>query len=134
MTAIISAESPISEKPEIDFRVFAERVGTVVHYGAGDIIFRENDPSNVMYVVLRGSVEITSRDKVIDTIGAGKALGVIALLDNLPRTATARATVASELALIDRKTFRYMVDEIPNFGWYVMGELAHRLRTTNAAL
>jgi len=35
---------------------------------------------------------------------------------------------------MDKKKFRYMVEEIPNFVWFVMEELAHRLRTTNAAL
>jgi CRP-like cAMP-binding protein len=56
------------------------------------------------------------------------------LLDGQPRTITARATETSELALMDQKKFRYMVEEVPNFVWYVMTELAGRLRATNAAL
>jgi CRP/FNR family cyclic AMP-dependent transcriptional regulator len=109
-------------------------VGTVVDYDTGDMIFREGDPPRYMYVVLKGAVEITSRAKVIETIQAGSALGIIALLDDQPCSATARASAPCELAIIDRKKFRYMVEEMPNFVWYIMGELAHRLRTTNAAL
>ena len=87
-----------------------------------------------MYIVLSGSVEITSHTKVIETIHAGNALGVISLLDDQPRTTTARAREPSELAIIDRKKFRYMVEDVPNFVWFVMDELAHRMRTINAAL
>ena len=119
---------------EIDFRDFARAVGTVISYGTNDVVFREADPPRFMYIVLSGSVEITSHTKVIETIHAGNALGVISLLDDQPRTTTARAREPSELAIIDRKKFRYMVEEVPNFVWYVMDELAHRMRTINAAL
>jgi CRP-like cAMP-binding protein len=56
------------------------------------------------------------------------------LLDGQPRTITARVKEPSELALMDQRRFRYMVEEVPNFVWYVMAELADRLRATNAAL
>jgi CRP/FNR family cyclic AMP-dependent transcriptional regulator len=119
---------------QIDFREFARAVGTVMSYAEDDIVFRENDPPNYMYIVLSGSVEIISHGKVIETIHEGNALGIISLLDDEPRTTTACARERSELAIMDRRKFRYMVEEIPNFVWYVMDELAHRLRTTNAAL
>jgi CRP-like cAMP-binding protein len=119
---------------EIDFRDFARAVGTVMTYAKNDIIFREDDPPRFMYIVLSGSVDITKHTTVIETIYEGNALGILALLDDQPRTITARAREHSELAIIDRRKFRYMVEEVPNFVWYVMDELAHRLRTTNAAL
>ena len=119
---------------QIDFREFAKAVGTVMSYDAEDIIFRENDPPRFMYIVLSGAVEITSHARVIETIYEGNALGILSLLDEQPRTTTARARNRCEVALIDRRKFRYMVEEVPNFVWYVMDELAHRLRTTNAAL
>ncbi len=118
----------------IDFREFARSVGTVMTYRAGDIIFRENDPPRYMYVVLSGAVEVMSHSKIIEIIHEGQALGIISLLDEQQRTATARATADCELALLDRRKFRYMVEEAPNFVWYVMAELAHRLRMPNAAL
>jgi len=118
----------------IDFRDFARAVGTVMTYHPDDIIFRESETPRYMYVVLAGSVEIVSHGKVIEVIGAGQALGIISLLDGMHRTSTARAREISELAIIDGKKFRFMVEEVPNFVWYVMDELAHRLRTTNAAL
>src|ERR1700733_4272980 len=124
----------MSMTSEIDFREFASSVGTIKDYEDGDAIFREGDHPAFMYVVLSGAVDIIAQNKNLDRIGAGKALGILSLLDDLPRTVTARASGTTQLAVIDRKKFRFMIEEMPNFCWYVMGELAHRLRTTNAAL
>lgn len=125
---------PIEAAAKNDFRPFARSIGTVMKYRKGDLIFREGDGPEHMYVVLSGAVEIASHGKVIETVQEGQALGIVSLLDGAARTATAQAVEDCELAVLERKKFRYMVEEAPNFVWYVMGELAHRLRTTNAAL
>jgi CRP-like cAMP-binding protein len=119
---------------DIDFRTFARGVGKVVNFARNDVIFRESEPPHFMYVVLSGAVEITSHDKVIETIHEGQALGIVSLIDNHPRATSARAREDCELAVLDRRKFRYMVEEVPNFVWFVMNELTHRLRTVNAAL
>jgi CRP-like cAMP-binding protein len=124
----------MSMAAEIDFRAFANSIGTVLDYQNGDAIFREGDGPTFMYVVLRGRVDIIAQDKRLEQVGAGKALGILSLLDDQPRTVTARASGATQLAAIDRRKFRFMIEEMPHFCWYVMGELAHRLRTMNAAL
>src|SRR6201999_2530270 len=111
---------------EIDFREFASSVGTIMDYEDGDVIFREGDKPAFMYVVMRGAVEITVQNKGLERIGPGRALGILSLLDDQPRTVTARATGDTQLAVIDRKKFRFMIEEMPNFCWYVMGELSHR--------
>ncbi len=124
----------MSMTADVDFRDFARSVGTVVHYAAGDTIFREGDAAGVMYVILSGSVDLTKQTKVIETIHAGDALGFVSLLDGHPRGVTARASEDCDLALIDRKKFRYMVEEMPNFVWFVMNEMVHQLRTASAAI
>jgi CRP/FNR family cyclic AMP-dependent transcriptional regulator len=118
----------------IDFREFAGSVGTIMDYEDGDAVFHEGDKPAFMYVVLRGAVDISAQNKRLEQIDAGRALGILSLLDDQPRTVTARASGVTQLAVIDRKKFRFMIEEMPQFCWYVMGELAHRLRTTNAAL
>jgi CRP-like cAMP-binding protein len=52
----------------------------------------------------------------------------------MPRTNTARAVEPCELALLDKKKFRFMIEEAPNFVWFVLGEFGSRLRATNALL
>jgi CRP/FNR family transcriptional regulator, cyclic AMP receptor protein len=118
----------------VDFREFARSLGTPIQYSTGNVVFHEGDAPRFMYIVLSGAVEIDAHGKHIEDVGAGDAFGILSLLDRRPRNITARAKVDSEVAVIDEKRFRYMVEEIPHFVWYVMDELAQRLRNTNAQL
>jgi CRP-like cAMP-binding protein len=117
-----------------DFREIARNGGLLLSYRAGDFIFREGDTATCMYIVLKGSVEISTRDKVVVTIPEGKPFGMLSLIDKKPRANTARAKEDCELALLDERTFRVMVEETPGFVWYVINEFATRLRATNALL
>lgn len=119
---------------DIDFRAFARQVAQVVEYEPGQLIFQEGDPPHFMYFVLSGCVEISSHGKLIETVDEGNALGIVSLIDNQPRATRAKARTMTELAVMDRRKFRYMVEEVPNFVWYVMNHLTHRLRAVNAAL
>ncbi len=124
----------VIDRANADYRHFARLAGVVVPYPAGARIFTEGDTPNHMYALLSGAVEVSAHGHVIEVIQPGDGLGVLSLLDGLPRSATAIATVESELALIDERRFRFMVEETPGFVWYVLNELAQRLRATNAAL
>jgi CRP/FNR family transcriptional regulator, cyclic AMP receptor protein len=62
------------------------------------------------------------------------ALGIVSVIDRQARSATATATEPSEVAGLDARKFRFLVETTPGFVWFVMGELAQRLRATNAAL
>lgn len=118
----------------LDVRGIARSLGTVLDFAAGDALFREGDRPRCMYILLEGQVAIRRRDRVIETVGPGQAIGILSLLDNEPRTVTAEARSACEVAAVDPRKFRFAVEEMPHFAWWVMGELAHRLRMTNAAL
>lgn len=118
----------------LDVSGIARSMGTRVVYRAGDVIFRSGDPGKHMYVLLTGTVEVGRNGTVIEVIQPGDGLGILALLDGKARSVDAIAETDAELALIDARTFRYMVEEVPNFCWYVMDEMAQGLRATNAAL
>ncbi len=118
----------------VDFRETARGIGAMVRFPAGATLFREGDPADHMYILLNGSIDMKRKDKVIESIGPGDALGIVAIIDGKPRSATAVAVTDVELALIDRKNFRFMVETVPHFVWYVIAELVDRLRATNAAL
>jgi len=124
----------MSTKPTHDFRQIASGLGTVMTYRAGDTLFREGDEPVYLYFVMSGKIEVTSRGKFIEFVEEGRALGTVSMIDKNPRSATARAVNDCEIALIDQKKFKFMVEEIPNFCWFVMDVLVHRLRATNEAL
>jgi CRP-like cAMP-binding protein len=117
-----------------DFGAIARSVGTVRNWRAGDIVFHEGDTPDCMYIVLSGEVEIESSGRIIELIMPGSPLGTVSLIDNLPRSATARVAADGEIVALDQRRFRYMVEQVPLFCWFVMGALVHRLRATKAAL
>jgi CRP-like cAMP-binding protein len=87
-----------------------------------------------MYIVQSGIIDMMIADKVIETIGPNEALGFMSMIDDQPRSSTARARETCELSLIDARTFRFMVDEVPNFAAYIMGVLARRIRGMSQAI
>ena len=102
---------------------------TPERFEAGSLIFSEGDAGNDrMYIVRSGTVEISIGNRLVETIQANGMFGEMALVDGAPRSATARARDACELAPIDRKLFILMVDEAPHFALNVMRVMADRLR------
>jgi CRP-like cAMP-binding protein len=100
---------------------------------AGERLFKAGEAGNEMYIVLEGKVDVLVDNQVIGTAGLHGIVGEMALVDLEPRSATAVAREAGEVAVIDRETFLALVREHPSFALYVMGVLAKRLRRMNAA-
>lgn len=119
---------------DIDMRLFARSAGANINVSAGSVVFKQGDPGSCMYVVQSGVVEMLVGDTVVDVCQANEALGFMAMIDGLPRTSTARVKEDAELSVIDRKKFRFMVDEVPNFAIYIMETMAHRIRGMGQAL
>jgi CRP-like cAMP-binding protein len=97
-------------------------------YAAGDVVFREGDDGHHMYGVIAGRIEVRKGDRVLDTCGPDDVFGELALVDHVPRTATAVAVEDSELALIDEHRFLFLVHETPMFALQVMSSLGERIR------
>ncbi|HBC08561.1 MAG TPA: cyclic nucleotide-binding protein [Rhodospirillaceae bacterium] len=98
---------------------------------AGDVLFREGDPGDLMYVVKSGDMEIMVRNHVLEQAGPGCIVGELALVDNSPRSATVTAVTDCEVIPIDRRGFTFMIQNTPFFALHVMGVLADRLRGMN---
>ena len=92
------------------------------------VIFSEGDPGTEMYGVISGEVELRVGDAVVATIGPDDVFGEMALVDHEPRMATAVATQPTELAVLDRRHFLFLVGETPTFALQVMSAMADRLR------
>jgi CRP/FNR family cyclic AMP-dependent transcriptional regulator len=119
---------------EIDMRMFAQRVGASMTFGAGSIVFNQGDPGSCMYIVQSGLIEMVIGDKVIEICGPNEAIGFMSVVDGAPRSSTARVKEACELSLIDQRKFRFMVDEVPNFALYIMEAMARRIRGMSQAM
>src|SRR6185437_14776053 len=68
--------------------IFAE-----VQYGPGQIVFKQGDPADAVYIVRQGSVEVIQGEdppKILAYVTAGECFGEMALIHETPRTATIR--------------------------------------------
>jgi MFS family permease len=81
------------------------RALTRVEVAAGDVFIREGDHGDVFYVVESGTVEVTKEGRHVAHLGPGDYVGEIALLRDVPRTATVTATSAAVLQALDREHF-----------------------------
>jgi CRP/FNR family cyclic AMP-dependent transcriptional regulator len=118
----------------IDMRLFARKAGTTINFAAGSVVFNKGDLGSTMYVVQSGVIEMIIGDKVIEVCGPNEAIGFMSMIDNAPRSSTARVKEACELSVIDQRKFRFMVDEVPNFALYIMGAMARRIRGMGRAM
>ena len=104
----------------------------------GDNLITEGEVGDVMYVVVKGEVDIIKGEDVLTTLPAGVHLGEMALVDNAPRSATARARTDLDILLIRRDEFFNIVRAEPVIAtkllWSLVQVLSGRLRQTNAAL
>ena len=113
---------------DIDMRQFARGAGTTMKLQPGTVVFNKGDNGDCMYIVQSGVIEMMIGEKVIEVVGANEAIGFMSMIDDHPRSSTARVKEPCELSVIDGRTFRFMVDEVPNFALYIMGVLARRIR------
>jgi CRP-like cAMP-binding protein len=96
---------------------------------AGSVIFEEGSSGSQMYGVVEGEIELRTNAGKIIKVGPEGTFGEMAIIDHSPRTATAVATSDSKLAVIDERTFLFLIHETPTFALQVMRTLTNRLRT-----
>jgi len=104
-----------------------------VTYRAGDVIFKEGEHGEHMYVVKAGNVDLKVKGMTVETIEVGEILGEMALLDQESRSASAVAATDCQLVPIDNQRFQFLVSETPYFAIEVMQIMARRLRHMNQA-
>src|SRR5882672_3871750 len=104
----------------------------------GQLIFREGDESRDAYWILSGKVEISIETpqgrSVLTILEEGEIFGEMGMIDDLPRTASARALTATEVDVVNERDFHYEVlrDEARLLPY--LDALFERLRSTNAML
>jgi CRP-like cAMP-binding protein len=76
-----------------------------IEVAASESFIREGDHGDLFYVVETGTVEVTKNGRHVAALGPGDYVGEIALLRDVPRTATVTATSPTVLQALDREHF-----------------------------
>ncbi len=105
---------------------------------SGDVLFRNGDPSDGMYLVRSGEMivylEQNGAEVVLAKVPAGGMIGEMALFDQKPRSASVKASAESEVTLISLDDFNKLMKQIPRWFVGLMVTLSTRLRSTNERL
>lgn len=108
-------------------------------FDAGEIIFREGDLGDLMYILKRGNVDLKKKvekgEVVLKTISKpSEFFGEMALIDHRPRSASAIAITETTVLSIDGPSFEKMIISNGNFALKIIKILSERIRNTNQHL
>ncbi len=103
---------------------------------AGTTLFREGDPGDALYFILDGQLEISQlmgadREIVLGVFQAGDYFGEMSLLDDKPRSATARTVTDCWLLALNKTDFDNLLDNNPALARRLTRAISDRLRTTS---
>lgn len=120
---------------ESELEVLASQL-EIERFVANQIIFASGEEGGEMYLIQQGRVEIYIRDisnerVTIDKLDAGEIFGELSLLDNEPRSASAKALEDTTLIVIDRDDLLTLVRTHPGSALDMMAMLGKRLRATD---
>lgn len=79
----------------VDFAILAGAGAPTRSYKAGDVIFREGEPAQELYIVKSGRVEVRLGNRVLDTLPELSIFGEMALVDHSPRSATSTVSATA---------------------------------------
>ena len=110
------------------------RVAEVETFSAGQMVFREGDIGDALYVVVRGKIGIESGGERLATLGPCEAFGEMAVLDEVPRSGTAVVEEEAELLRIGSEEFYEILHEQVEIAEGVIRMLTRRLREADAVI
>jgi PPM family protein phosphatase len=127
------------------FRALSDReilrllqVVDVMPFRDEEVVIREGDRGEELFIVLTGSVKVMHGDTVLATLKPGDHFGEMALVRNQPRSATVVSDLDSELMVIRRVDFFEILRTEHQLSvkllWQFLGVLADRLAATSQKL
>jgi signal transduction histidine kinase len=114
------------------------QMAETVSFPADQLVLREGDQGDSLFVVLTGELEVTKRQGSQDILLAlykpGQFFGEMALLEQAPRSASVRTLQESRLLVISQATFQTLLSCSPSAPLKILRTVTSRLRSTESAL
>ena len=105
---------------------------TCAHFAEGQVLFREGDQADGVFRLLSGTVdiirELDGEPILLGTVGAGQFIGEMGVVENRPRSATARAASAVEVEFLTPTEFLDQIAGSPRAARELIQRLSQRLR------
>jgi CRP-like cAMP-binding protein len=107
-------------------------------FAPGEVLFNQGDLGDAAYIIIEGRAQVllnTPEGTIpVATVGKNDFVGEIAILCEVPRTATVQAVTALTTLRITKDLFFHMLLDFPAIGIEIMRVLAHRLESTTERL
>jgi CRP/FNR family transcriptional regulator/CRP/FNR family cyclic AMP-dependent transcriptional regulator len=121
-----------------DLKALASK-GRVRSFPPGSVIFQEGDRGDSLHVVIEGRVRISvgssqGEEATVALLGPGEFVGDLALLDGLPRSASAIAIGRTKTLVVRRDDFQRWLAERPKAAFALLEALSLRVRRTDEQL
>lgn len=101
-------------------------------FETGDVIVRQGDTGNCMFVIQEGEVEAVAeadgKELRLRTLGPNEFFGEMALFEKETRTCTIRALGPTRVLTIDKKNFLGGIHEDPSLAFRIVKTMSHRIR------
>ena len=101
----------------------------------GQVVFRENEDGEQMYIIQEGQVQISrmiaGRETPVAVLEKGDFFGEMAIVNRIKRTASAKALTRSVLLGFDRVGLEQMVEKNPKIALNIIDKLCRRLQNAN---
>ena len=138
ITEKLKSISFFSDMSDYDLQQIAE-ITEEKTYAKGEAIIEERTSAERFFIIYRGKIEITKQFEdgeqfVLAVHSDGDFFGEMALLDEGPRSATARAVEPTSVLEITRPNFETLLYKAPVVAYHIIRELSSRLRETGALL
>ena len=93
----------------------------------GTVLTKEGSAGREFFVLVEGTVAVTQKGKPVADLGPGDWLGEVALLTDVPRTATVTATSPLRVLVLTDRAFRQAVKGMPSIALKVLDKVGERL-------
>ncbi|MBT9583389.1 protein kinase [bacterium] len=123
--------------PFAELKALAGQAGKV-EFQAGEMLFRQGDAGDKVFLIRRGLVEIfaenSGRRRRLNLRGRGEVIGEMALLDGLGRSASAVARTQLQARTLSRDVFEQLLTHRPALVRSLTSHLSHRMRELQGTL
>jgi NADH:ubiquinone reductase (H+-translocating) len=96
-----------------EVRIFHAEAVAREHFHTDECVFDQGDYGDKVYVIVKGEVQIERDGRSVATLRSGDVFGEMALISNVPRTATVVARSPVDLISISRDAFEKLVTHLP---------------------